>query len=192
MKLIELQLPKNKWKLIMSGSVKNEIGDELVDLVQNAYVNTNIGSHINDLKDVIPSDWHIVDWDKDPDIDVTVFYRKPRPNENWVGNKIQGIGHDGQRKSKEKALKKLEELLNKDGWWIEASDAMRGALGKINVPLVNDPTFLRTLFNDPYLTLIDRNTYSRQLENKRVIIESVFGKPKLKSSAKEPEMKFNK
>lgn len=176
----------------MSNSVKDEVGDELIDLVQTAYANTQLGSHVNDLKDVIPSDWHVVDWDKDPDIDVTIFYRKARSGDNWVGNKIQGLGHDGTRKSKKKAIKKMEDLLHKDGWWIEASDALRATLRKIDAPIVTDVTFLRTLFNDPYLTKIDPVTYSRKLQNNRVIIESVFGKPKLKNDAKEPEMKFNK
>jgi len=179
MKLIELQLPKNKWEFIMSNSDKNEVGDELVGLVKNAYSNTPQGSFVNSIKDVIPSDWHIIDHDKDPDIDVTVFYREPRANENWTGHKIQGIGHDGARKSKKKAIKKVEELLNKQGYWIEASDALRATLTKMNVPLVKDVKILRKLFNDPNLTKMDPVTYSRKLRNNKVIIESVFGKPTL-------------
>jgi hypothetical protein len=128
MKITEITLPKNVWELIISTADKHEVGTELVDLVKNAYSVTPRGSMINSLKDVIPSDWNVIDWDKDPDIDSCVFYRHNRPNENWIGYKIQGIGHDGTRTSKDYAINKVKELLEKNGVWIESSDAMRHVL----------------------------------------------------------------
>ena len=177
MKLYELQLPKNSWELITTHHEKGEVGDELVQLVQTAYANTPQGSFVNAIKDVIPSDWHVVDWDNEPDIDVTVFYRKARGGETWRGSKIQGIGHDGQRTSKDKAISQLERLLHQEGWWIEASDAMQHILTKINVPVVQDEQMLKQLFNDPNLEMISNTVYRRALSNNQFIEESVFGKP---------------
>lgn len=176
----DLSLPKNKWETLISSADKHEAGDELVNLVQHAYSVTPKGSMVHSLKDVIPSDWNVIDWDKDPDIDACVFYRKNRPGENWVGYKIQGLGHDGTRTSKDKAINKILTLLSKPGVWIESSDAMRHVLQKLNTPSITDEHFLQTLFNDPNLQMIDQNTYQRQLDNGDVIKETVFGNPQLK------------
>lgn len=180
MRLYEFTLPKNKWEIIISNADKEDVGDDLVGLVQQAYNNTPDGSFVNSIRDVIPSDWNVIDWDSDPDVDATVFFRKNRPGESWTGYKIQGIGHDGTRTSKDKALGKIQELLNKQGWWIESSDAMRAVLLKYNAPIISDESFLKQLFNDNNLHMIDRNTYRRRLATGKIISETVFGNPVLK------------
>jgi hypothetical protein len=178
--LQEFQLPKNSWELLISNADKEEVGDDLVNLVQTAYTNTTDGSFVNSLRDVIPSDWNVIDWDQDPDVDACVFYREARPNESWTGYKIQGIGHDGTRTSKDKAITKIQTMLSKPGVWLESSDAMRAVLKKLNVPSVTDLNTLQALFNDPFLEKFDNDTYDRRLPNGKVIRETVFGNPKLK------------
>jgi hypothetical protein len=180
MRLSEFALSKKTWELIMSNSDKEEVGHELVDLVKTAYSTTPKGSLVNSLKDVIPSDWNVIDWDQDPDIDSCVFYRHNRPNETWLGYKIQGVGHDGTRTSKDYAINKVKELLDKNGVWIESSDAMRHVLKKLNTVPVTDEAFLQKLFNDDQLRMIDQDTYRRRLQDGTVIEETVFGKPTLK------------
>jgi hypothetical protein len=178
MRLYEfVNLPKNEWVIDISNDVKSEVGDELVDLVKTAYSNTPQGSFVNSIKDVVPSDWDIIDFDDDPDVDSCVFYREPRSNENWSGYKIQGIGHDGSRASKDKAISKVTELLDMDGWWIESSDAMRAVLKKLNAPTVTDVDVLQQLFNDPNLKMVDADTYTRKLHNGQTLRETVFGNP---------------
>lgn len=178
--LNEFQLPKNKWELVVSNGDKEELGTDLVSLVRHAYSNTPQGSFVNNIKDVIPSDWNVIDWDSDPDVDSCVFYRTNRTNENWIGHKIQGLGHDGTRTSKDKALNKISSLLTTNGWWIESSDAMRHVLLKLNLAPVKDEQFLQQLFNDKSLNMIDDNTYQRKLPGGNVVRETVFGNPVLK------------
>lgn len=180
MRLHEFQLPKNKWELLISNQDKTEVGKDLVDLVQTAYNNTPLGSYVNSLKDIIPSDWNVIDWDNEPDVDACVFYRKNRPGENWIGYKIQGIGHDNTKTSKDKAINKVQELLNKNGVWIESSDAMQHVLRKLNVKPITDESFLQKLFNDPNLRMLDHDTYSRKLSSGLEVQETVFGNPTLK------------
>lgn len=177
LELLEFQLPKNQWVADIANDAKQDVGDELINLVQTAYSNTPQGSFVNSIKDVIPSDWNIIDFDQDPDVDSCVFYRGPRGKESWQGQKIQGIGHDGAKPSKQKAVDKTVELLNLPGWWIESSDAMRAVLKKLNVPVVTDITILQKLFNDPNLTMIDQDTYKRKLGSGQEITETVFGNP---------------
>jgi len=175
--LIERELPKNSWEVLTADPDKAEFGQELVNLVQTAYKNTPLGSHVNDLNDVVPSDWIVLDWDKNPDVDTVLFYRVNRSGEPWRGNKIQGLGHDGQQGSKRKAIQKLESQLQKNGWWIESSDALQSVLRTTAAPAITDENFLRKLFQDPKLKMIDADTYVRTLGNGREITETVFGKP---------------
>jgi len=178
--ITELKLPKNQWEIVVSPEDKEELGTDLVSLVQTAYSNTPQGSFVNSIRDVIPSDWNVIDWDGDPDVDSCVFYRRNRSHESWIGYKIQGLGHDGARISKDKAINKTRELLSQAGIWIESSDAMRHLLKKLNVPVVTDEQFLQQLFNDPKLKMIGDDIYSRVLSNGNRISETVFGDPKLK------------
>lgn len=180
--LYELDIPKNTWELIISNDEKQELGDNLVDLVQRAYSNTPHGSFVNSIKDVIPSNWNVYDWDAEPGVDATVFYRHQRLNETWVGNKIQGLGHDGKRQSKDAAISKINELLQRDGWWIESSDAMRHILKKLNAPAVTDEALLRQLFPHSDLRMIGSDTYTRVLGDETEVTETVFGNPVLKDS----------
>lgn len=180
MRLSEFQLTKNKWEVLLSTTDKIEAGGDLTDLVKNAYSNTPKGSLVNSLRDVIPSDWHVIDWDKDPDIDSCIFYRDPRPGETWSGEKIQGIGHDSQRQSKDKAISKLVDLLNRSGWWIESSDALRHVIKKNGLVPLTDEEFLKKLFGDPELKMISPGEYQRHLPDGTTIEESVFGNPILK------------
>lgn len=172
-------LTKGQWETLISTSDKEELGGELVDLVKHAYNNTPEGSFVHSIRDVIPSDWGVIDWDKDPDVDATVFYRAPRSNETWTGYKIQGLGHDGQGNSKTKAVQQIMHMLSQTGCWLEGSDAMRAVLKKSNAPIVTDEKFLQQLFNDRNLRMVADDTYQRRLSN-RIITETVFGKPVLK------------
>lgn len=180
MRLTEFTLPKNSWEMLISTADKHEMSPELVDLVKHAYSNTPQGSFVNSIKDVIPSDWRLLDWDKDPDVDATVFYRGPRNGESWIGFKIQGLGHDGQQQSKQKAIAKIQFLLGKSGWWIESSDAMQHILRKLQVPAVTDVGILKALFNSPDIVMNSNDTYTRKLTTGQVITETVFGKPIIK------------
>lgn len=175
--ITEFRLPKDRWVLLLTADAKEEAGNELIDLVHNAYSTTSQGSFVNSIKDVIPSDWSVIDFDKDPDIDGCVFFRYPRSNELWRGQKIQGIGHDGTTMSKQKTIQKTVELLSKNGCWIESSDAMRAVLKKLNVPAVTDVDTLKKLFQDPDLKMISQDTYVRKLPTGREITETVFGNP---------------
>lgn len=175
--LIERELPKNSWEVLTTNPDKAEFGKELIDLVQNAYQNTPLGSMVNAFADVVPSDWIVLDWDENPDVDSLIFYRVNRPGETWSGNKIQGLGHDGQQGSKKKAILKLAQVLQQSGWWIESSDALQSVLRNTPAPAVTDEEFLRKLFNDPNLRMVDDDTYVRTLANGKEIAETVFGNP---------------
>jgi hypothetical protein len=165
---------KNKWIGIPSGKLIN-FSDDMIGLVQKAYEKTPEGSFVNSVNDVKQSKWQAIDIDRDPDSDAVIFYRKPRSNENFKSNKIQGIGHDGSREAITIVLNKLVVLLNGKGWWVEASGALEHILYKKNVKYINDEAVLKRVF--PNATFIDdRGKYKRAIKNK-TIIETMFGNP---------------
>lgn len=179
------ELTKNRWALIVTDNDKTDWAENLIDLVQNAYKNTNLGSFVQNSHQVRASDWVSLDWDSDPQLDCTVFYRKSRGNEAWTGYKIQGIGHDGQSDSKQKVLYRVKNLLSKPGTWIESSDALARTLGKLGLQPVTDEQILNRLFPDTNLQMVDnRGTYERNAGGSR-IREQVFGNPAIKQSVNE-------
>lgn len=177
--LVEFQLQKNQWALDISNDAKHEVSDDLIHLVQTAYAGTAQGSFVNNVSNLLPSDWAVLDFDADPDVDSAVFYRGPRANEPWTGFKIQGLGHDGSRASKDRALDKLVEMLGKPGWWIESSGALRSVLARRGCPVVSNHRLLQGLFPNTGLKMIDNATYSRHLSQGETVTETVFGNPRL-------------
>lgn len=173
-------LIKNRWQLLVTSNEKHEWADNLIDLVNNAYKNTNLGSFVQDSSQVAASDWVALDWDPQPDLDCTVFYRRARPDEHWTGYKIQGIGHDGKIESKQRVISRVKNLLSKPGTWIESSDAMARTLGKLGLKPVTDEQTLNTLFPNTNLTLLDDNGNYQRNAGGTKIREQVFGNPQLK------------
>jgi hypothetical protein len=170
----ELNVKKGKW-------VKPIIpirGEELIDLVQRAYKRTPNGSFVNSMGDVKKSKWLSKDFHKGDELDVTIFYRNSRSGEVWKGNKIQGIGHDGSSEGKKRVLVKVNELLKKRGWWIEASDKLEEVLYGMGIPYIKDEEKLRKIYGDDNLKMLgDRGRYERTIGGGKIIRETTFGYP---------------
>ncbi len=176
-----LKLTKNKWVDIDDEPNKKHFGGELSGLVKQAYGKTELGSFINSQDDVDKSDWLVLDWDHDPEIDATIFYRLPRSGEAWTGFKIQGIGHDGSAGSKDAIFDRLVKQLSEPKWWIESSGALRRVLMKKNCPVVKDVEIIRKLFKDKTIEMDNKGTYTRSLTSgSKTEHETVFGNPTLK------------
>jgi len=181
-------LPKNKWEVLPS---PKPYSDELINLVQTAYKNTDKGSFVNTTSDLVKSDWVALDFDDEPDIDVTIFYRNSKANETWEGNKIQGIGHDGTREAINKVLSELEKLLSKPGNWVEASDALEHILYKMGVPYVKDENTAQLVFPNTNLEFTgDKGKYLRDLGSGGKAKETIFGNPKIKDLNESTDVDF--
>lgn len=170
---------KMKWEIITSNPEKRIEGERLIDIVDNAYLNTNLGSFVKTMSDVLKSHWMVIDCDEFDDIDACIFYREPRSNEIWKGGKIQGIGHDGDYNAKKLLIKKLVDVLNnQDGFWIEASDTLESLLDNKEVKKVTDINILYKLFPESDIVFLENGQYKRTLEDGSWVTESVFGNPK--------------
>jgi hypothetical protein len=171
---------KNKWEVILGNPDKEIQGKRLINLVDTAYKNTPLGSFVKTIKDVVKSNWFVIDYNEEDGVDACVFYREPRSNENWVGKKIQGIGHDGAKESKKLVIGKVIDILKKDGFWIEASDKMEEVLESNGCNRVSDLSTLQKLYPNSKIKILDGGRYQRSLESGEIVTESVFGLPKFK------------
>lgn len=162
---------KKTWYILDTNEIL-KVSDNVIDLIQTAYKNTQHGSYVNNKNDILQStQWIAIDWDDYPDADAVIFGRKTD-----YGIKIQGIGHDGEPKSKELVITKLINILKKGGYWIETSDKVEHLLYKNNTPYLNDLNILNKLFPNSNINMLnDKGKYTRQLSNGIVISETVFG-----------------
>jgi len=167
---------KNKWIELLRRGDKEELKKNLYVLVQNAY--GPIGGHVrvSSVDKVLDPEltyWEAVDDDKDPEADAVIFGKK-----NRNGVKISGFGHDGTSNSKHDLLAKQAALLNKSGYWVEASGRPAEIMYGKGVPYVKDPKVIEKLFGMPVTWLNDKGWYVRNINKAlRSDKETVFGKP---------------
>lgn len=174
----------------LSEADKHRLGNRLIELVQLAYAKAPKGSFVNTQADVLASNWLVTDLTGDGIPDAVIFYRVARADEAWSGNKIQGIGHNGQKKSKVSVLAHLEQLLKQPGWWMEGGVELRSTLLNHNIKYIKDENFLQELFPDSEFTMISPGTYIRTLDVGTTTPESVFGNPELRRHLEELYTKF--
>jgi len=167
----------NNWEVITSNPKKMVNGKRLIDIVKNAYKNTNLGSFVRTMRDVLKSMWQVIDIKNDGDIDACIFYRKPRENEKWKGFKIQGIGHDGESVSRKASIARLVSLLEEDGYWIEASGKLESILILKGSNRIKDIKILKKLYPNSGIYLRKDGSYMRTLNDGKKVIESTFGNP---------------
>ena len=170
-----------KWVFLNNKGHKSEVADNLVDLVQTAYRGTKLGSFVNNKNDVMASHyWEALDHQDDPDANAVLFGRKARPKESWTGIKIQGIGHDGERASIEDVMVKLVKVLKKPSYWIEASGSIEHVLYKRGTPYLKDEETIQKIFPNSDVKLTgEKGKYERTLKNGQIIVETIFGSPKI-------------
>ena len=97
-----------------------ELKQNMFDLVDFAYRKRLNSPHfgVKSPSDVVGSKydyWEAIDINENPEADAVLFGKKRN------GIKISGLGHDGEKISKNALTKKMAELTKIDGYWIEAS-----------------------------------------------------------------------
>ena len=168
--LNEIDIPKNSWKPISSGELK-DVEDDILDLIQNAY--GPIGGHPNykSVGDLVGSDYEVIDLDDDPDIDA-VTVTKQRAG----GTKYVGLGHDGSSQGKRGSIGRTIDKLENPGTYIEASGKMADILSKANVTQVTDEDTIRKALKGKEIKVYDDGSYDRVLGGKKYR-KLMFGKP---------------
>jgi hypothetical protein len=120
---------------------------------------------------------YLKDVDNDHLPDAFIIYK-----ETAYGNKIALLGTNDKKEAKKDLLKKVIELLNTRGWFIEASLKMEEILSASNVPVIEDKQMIMDVVGrDKKPEFEDHGYYTRLLSkaNKR-IRKRIYGIAKIK------------
>lgn len=163
---------KNKWFRVNGHRIK-ELGDNFYSLVDDVY-HPLYGGHsaLASPQDVASSSfWTAINLNPaDGHANAVIFARK-----TIGGYKIRGIGHDGSKEAKSAVIGHLLYLLNRGGYWMEASDRLGYILRGKHAPMVTDPKTIQKLFPGEKIEMQRDWSYVRQ--NK--YHETLFGKPRI-------------
>jgi hypothetical protein len=165
---------KNRWMDSLERGDLADIKDNLYVLIDNSYV--PLGGHPRipnpaAVLDPKTNYWAAADVDKDPQADSVIFGSKR------FGIKIAGIGHDGAG-GKKTVIQHLVKLLDRPGYWVEASDRLGEILAGKNTPYLKNQKDVEKIFGS--VDWKEDGWYTRSLGGgKKTSVERVFGKPKL-------------
>jgi len=179
---------KNDWIDLEKHPIKKKIEADfptrknIFDLVDYAY-RTALGEPhvgINSPNDVVGKEydyWEAIDINNDPLADAVLF------GKSRFGVKISGIGHNGEKMSKSKAIQYIIDKLKLPGYWVEASSPIADILKTKGAPIFTDRNKIQKLFkNSEFIQWYDDGSYNRIINNKlrnSSTREYVFGHPKI-------------
>ena len=175
----DLYISKNKWIQMLKRKDRKEIANNLYVLIDNSY--GPLGGHpsvksIDDIFNSAVTHWEAIDLDLDPEADSVVFGKKTE-----FGIKIDGMGHDGLKASRKELIKKLVALLQKPGYWIEASDKVAELLYKSSVPYLDMKDDVVKIFPAGVEWLDNKGEYIREVSKGVKRTETVFGRPLIRN-----------
>jgi len=167
---------KNKWiQALKKGDLK-EIKENLFVLIDGVY--GPLGGHVriknpNSVLDPKLTHWEAINLDDDPNADAVIF------GSQRFGVKISGFGHDGKG-GKKAVIKQLIKVLNRRGFWIEASHRPAEIfMASKRVPFLDQQKDVEKIFGS-VTWLGNPGWYIRDLPSgKKTEQEMVFGRPKI-------------
>lgn len=159
--LEEINLPKNKWVRLNRKEVSDE-KEAIFKLIDDAYA--QIGGHPNyrssDNVDGSEGDsnYDVIDFDEDPDIDA-VSVSKTKSS----GIKYVATGHDGTKTGRSKVVNHNADNLKKSGFYIEVSGKIQDILVAKGVPIVTDPEIIKRVLKGKEIELNHDGSYQRRI-----------------------------
>ena len=170
--LIESKLTKQSGWVPLTASDLEEIGEEIFNLISNAY--KSIGGHPNyKTKDNVNSsaDYEVINLDDDPDIDA-VSVTKTKPS----GTKFVATGHDGSREAKSAVVNHKADLLKTKGFYIEVSGKLVDILVAKGVAPITDEETVRKVLKGKDIEWLGDGRYRRGIGGEKHV-KQMFGKP---------------
>jgi hypothetical protein len=172
--LLEFRIPSAKW----IDFDLSKIDDEGMELIWNMYVDTYSqagmdfsASDYRELRSKYKASF-LKDVDKDKLPDAFIIYK-----ETPYGNKIALLGTNGIRDAKRDLVKKILELVNTRGWYIEASLRMEDLLSSSRAPVVTDEMAIKDIVGADKKPEMQKDGYYTRLlskANKR-ITKRIYG-----------------
>lgn len=131
----EFKIPSNKWIEMDLKKIDKEGMQQIWDMYTKTYLDAGM--------DLSADDWEemqakykataLKDIDSDHQADAFIIYKPTK----W-GNKIALLGTNSKKEAKSDLVKKLLQLVNTRGWFIEASLRMEELLSQAKAPVVDN------------------------------------------------------
>ena len=175
--LNELEIPSNKWVSLDLKSIDNMGMEEIWDMYKTTYLNAGMDLSANSASE-LQSKYKataLKDVDSDKKPDAFIIYKPTK-----FGNKIALLGTNNKKSAKSDLVKKVIQLCNTNGWYIEASLRMEDIMKNSGAPVVKDEQrIIDILGKDKNPKFIGDGYYTRKLSkvNKR-IVKRIYGKPR--------------
>lgn len=173
----EFQIPSNKWIEMDLKKIDKEGMQQIWDMYTKTYLDAGM--------DLSADDWEemqakykataLKDVDSDHTPDAFIIYKPTK----W-GNKIALLGTNGKKEAKSDIVKKLLQMVNTRGWFIEASLRMEELLSQANAPVIKDEEMIRDAVGaDKKPEFTQDGYYTRYLSKAgKRITKRIYGKLK--------------
>ena len=173
----DLYISKNKWIQMLKRGDRRSIVNALYVLIDNSY--GPLGGHpsVRNIDDIFNSKvtyWEAADIDIDPDADTVIFGKKVKS-----GMKIAGMGHDGLKGARKELIEKMVLMLQKPGYWIEASGRLAEILYGKSVPYLDMEEDVEKVIG-AVEWLDSKGEYIREVQSGLKNTETIFGRPLLR------------
>lgn len=175
--LSEMDIPSNKW---VDTNLKT-LSSEDVAIIWKMYTDTYAKEGMDfsaDDQTELQSKYKATflrDVDSDHVADAFIVYK-----ETPYGNKIALLGTNDKKEAKREVVKKVIELLNTRGWFIEASLKMEEILAKSSVPVINNEKMVNDIVGADKKPEMETDGYYTRLLSKasKRIRKRLYGIPK--------------
>jgi hypothetical protein len=173
--LNEFDITPGKWiDMDLSKLSENDM-----QLIWSMYVST----YAKEGLDLSANDWKemqskykataLKDVDSDNQPDAFIIYKETK-----YGKKIALLGTNDKKQAKSDLIKKLFDLLNTRGWFIEASLKMEEILSKSNVPVITDEEMIKDVVGSEKKPEMEKDGYYTRFLSKagKRIRKRIYGK----------------
>lgn len=171
----ELEIPSNKWVDLDLKSIDKKGMESIWAMYTDTYLGAGMDLSANDWPEMQAKykATALKDVDGDHLADAFIIYKPTK----W-GNKIALLGTNGKKDAKSEVVKKLLQLVNTKGWFIEASLKMEEILSKSGAPVIRDEKMIRDVVGDDKKPEFTKDGYYTRFLSKagKRITKRIYGK----------------
>lgn len=177
--LQEMSIPSNQWVDFDLSKIDKEELDHIWKMYTDTYSREGMDFSADDeseLRNKYKATF-LKDVDNDHQSDAFIIHKETK-----YGNKIALLGTNDKKEAKKELIKKVIDLLNTKGWFIEASLKMEQILATSSVPVVMDQKMISDVVGaDKKIEFGENGYYTRFLSKaSKRITKRMYGIPKIK------------
>jgi hypothetical protein len=175
--LSEMQIPSGKWVDVDMSKLDKEAEDLIWKMYTDTYAKEGLDFSADDSAELKTKykATYLKDVDADHQPDAFIIYK-----ETVYGNKIALLGTNDKKGAKRDLISKVIELVNKKGWFIEASKRMEEILVDSKVPVIDDFEVIQNIVGKQKQPQMEADGYYSRFLSKagKRIIKRIYGKLK--------------